>query len=351
MKIQTSKPQTSNPSFVEGLMFGFWILLVGLFLFVAFLLQSANPFDKTVYRIAVPKGISSYAIQKILEKEELIRPNSGFAYAARVLGISKNIKAGKYEFSPSDPLIKVLIKLKKGDVLPPNQIKVTFPEGASIYKMGEILKKNKVSDPKEFQALVKEGITQRAREKYWNIFKYIPSESLEGYLYPDTYNFFVDAEVSDLVDIMLKRFSAVVVPFWLEATNDTSYNLHEILTLASIIEKEAQAPEERVIISSVYHNRLKMWMPLAADPTVKYALERPTKRVYLDQLSVDSPYNTYKRAGLPPGPICNPGIESIKAAVYPAKTNYYYFVARNDGSHIFSSTWNEHQRARREVRK
>lgn len=122
--------------------------------------------------------------------------------------------------------------------------------------------------------------------------------------------------------------------------------MHEILTLASIIEKEAKVAEERPIISSVFYNRLKIGMPLAADPTVKYALERPTKKVYLDQLSVRSPYNTYRRKGLPPGPICNPGLESIKAAVYPSKTDYFYFVAKPDGSHIFSKTWQEHQKAR-----
>ena len=119
-----------------------------------------------------------------------------------------------------------------------------------------------------------------------------------------------------------------------------------LVTLASIVEKEAKRPEERPVIASVFYNRLKIGMPLAADPTVKYALERPSKHVYLDQLSVKSPYNTYKVRGLPPGPICNPGLDSIKAAVYPAKTNFLFFVAKKDGSHMFSRTWQEHQRAR-----
>jgi UPF0755 protein len=124
---------------------------------------------------------------------------------------------------------------------------------------------------------------------------------------------------------------------------------YEILTLASIIEKEAGIEEERPIISSVFHNRIKKRMYLSADPTIKYALSqvrRPTKKVYYIDLEIDSPYNTYRHLGLPPGPICNPGLASIRAAIFPAKTDYLYFVARGDGTHIFSKTWQEHERAK-----
>jgi len=150
---------------------------------------------------------------------------------------------------------------------------------------------------------------------------------------------------------MVSRFEEMVLPVWEKRPNNTKYTLHEILTLASIIEKEAQKPEERPIIASVFYNRLNKGMPLAADPTIKYALERPSKKVYNNQLEVDSPYNTYKRVGLPPGPICNPGVESIKAVLYPAKTNYYFFVAAKDGSHLFTRTFEEHQKARVKVSK
>ncbi|MFC1510880.1 endolytic transglycosylase MltG [Candidatus Margulisiibacteriota bacterium] len=325
------------------------IVSVLLLLFVASLFQSANPHSQERIKILVPKGASTYSVQKILEAEEIIRPDSSFAFSARVLGLAKGIQAGEYELEPSENLLGILLKLKKGAIIPPDQIQVTFPEGTSIYKMGEILNKHKVKSAKKFQSLVERGITEELRERHWGIFKYIPSESLEGYLYPDTYRLVAEIGVEALAEIMLLRFEEIVLPFWKKASKDTKYNLHEILTLASIIEKEAQKPEERAIISSVYHNRLEIKMALAADPTVKYALDKPTKIVYKDQLAVKSPYNTYKRRGLPPGPICNPGIESIKAAVYPAKTKYYYFVARKDGSHIFSRTWKEHQQARAKV--
>lgn len=335
--------------------FKIWILISGfsifVVLFVISLFQSANPFDESGYLILIPKGASSHTVQSILEKNEILRPDSSFGFFARLLGFSKHIQAGKYKFSPSDTLIGILLKLKNGDVhvpLPP-RIWVTFPEGSSIYVMGEILKKQGVKDYKKFQALTKEGITEALRERHWKLFKYVPTESLEGYLYPDTYWFFEKAPIEDLVEVMIMRFEKVVLPFWEKAQKDTKYNLFEIITLASIIEKEAQKPEERKIVSSVFHNRLNLGMYLAACPTIKYALERPTKIVYLDQLEIDHPYNTYKSKGLPPGPICNPGIESIKAAVYPADTDYCYFVAKEDGSHIFSKTGKEHQRAKQKV--
>lgn len=315
------------------------------------LLQPGDPFDRQGRLVVVDKGLSTQAVQATLEASGVVRPRSGFVIIARVLGFSKHIQAGKYMFAPSDPLISILVKLKNGDVFVPlpKRVWVTFPEGTSIYKMGELLKKAGVKDYKMFQDLTREGITADLRRRHWKLFKYIPTESLEGYLYPDTYWFFEKAPIEDLVEVMINRFEQKVMPFWEKAQKDTRYSLYEIITLASIIEKEAQKPEEREIISSVFHNRLDLNMYLAACPTIKYALERPTKIVYLDQLEVDSPYNTYKNRGLPPGPICNPGIESIKAAVYPADTDYCYFVAKKDGSHIFSRTGAEHNRARQKV--
>ncbi|MBI5399683.1 endolytic transglycosylase MltG [Candidatus Saganbacteria bacterium] len=225
------------------------------------------------------------------------------------------------------------------------EILVTFPEGSSIYKMGERLRQKGYQQVESFQALVKEGITADLRQRHWVTFKYVPSESLEGYLYPDTYWFFINASPEALAEIMVSRFEAVILSYWQQVNKETTYSLHEILTLASIIEKEAKQPKERPLIASVFYNRLRMGMPLAADPTIKYALKRPSKKVYYNQLEIDSLYNTYKRKGLPPGPICNPGIESFKAAVHPTKTDYFFFVAKKDGDHVFSRTWAEHQKA------
>lgn len=309
----------------------------------------ANPFDLGTAIVVIQPGASVKSTQQTLQERGLLPRFSAFALTIRLMGLQNKIKAGEYSFSPADPLPAIISRLLRNDTIPQAELRVTFPEGSSIYKMGLALKKVGYLRWASFQELVNEGITAPLRLRHWGIFKFIPSESLEGYLFPDTYQLFISASPETIAETMINRFEQIIVPFWSTAQKGTKLTLHETLTLASIIEKEAQKPEERAVISSVFHNRLAKGMPLAADPTVKYALERPSKKVYYDQLSVDSPYNTYKRRGLPPGPICNPGLESIKAAVYPAKTNYFFFVAKSDGSHIFSKTWQEHQRARQTV--
>lgn len=303
-------------------------------LLISFILWPANPFDLSTTKVTIPAGTSARTVRQILIGQKILPSYTLFLPAVKIFGIQNRIKAGEYSFSPSDPLPRIIIKLLRSETVPPAQLRITFPEGMSIYKMGVALKEKRFLNWEKFQGLVHEGIS---------------SKSLEGYLFPDTYQFFAGASAEAAAEVMIGRFEEVVLPFWEKAKKDTSMSLHEIITLASIIEKEAKVPAERKIISSVFNNRLKSGMPLAADPTIKYALERPSKKVYFDQLSVRSPYNTYRRRGLPPGPICNPGLESIKAAVYPEKTNYYYFVAKPDGSHVFSRTWDEHQKARRRV--
>lgn len=320
--------------------------LIAALLCLAVLLQSADHLDRAPRRVMVPLGANANSVQSFLVANKVLKPLSGFALIARLTGSAKKIQAGEYSLSPAEPLILILWKLRTGRIVPAVTARATFPEGMSIYKMGAMLKELGFRDWEKFQGLVKEGITADQRQRHWGLFKYMPTESLEGYLFPDTYDLYSRSSAEAIAEVMIKRFEKVVLPFWDKAGRETKLTLHEIVTLASIIEKEAQKPKERPIIASVFYNRLKAGMPLAADPTIKYILERPTKRVYLNQLNIDSPYNTYKNRGLPPGPICNPGIESIKAAVYPAKTNYYFFVANKDGSHTFSATWAEHQRAR-----
>jgi UPF0755 protein len=298
--------------------------------------------------IDINNGENVKIIAQKLYDNGIIKSRNLFVFTTRLFGISRKLKAGPYRFSPRDSLVSVIGKLKNGKVLPWIPARITFPEGMSIYKMGEYLEKKELPCGKDFTRLLDlDGFAELKKE--FGFLDGIKNKSLEGYLYPDTY--LVDKEIkySKLASVMLKRFEALVIPFWDEEKDKTPFSLNEIVTLASIIEKEAHFPEERDIISSVFHNRLKKNMFLAADPTVKYALEDPSKKVFYYQLRVRSPYNTYKNKGLPPGPICNPSLASIKAAVFPAETNYYYFVAKKDGSHIFSSTWEKHQRAKRSV--
>ncbi len=313
---------------------------------VVFFFRPANPFDGSQVRVTISEGETARSVEASLKANKIITQHSAFLFTLKLLNLGDRLKAGDYFLSPSDPLLSVIAKLVGGQTVPEEEVRVSFPEGMSIYKMGLALKEKGFKHWKQFQGLVSEGIKADLRQRHWGTFKYIPSESLEGYLFPDTYNFFLDASAETMAETMVSRFEQVIGPFWNENKGKTRLTLHEALTLASIVEKEAKKPEERPIIASVFFNRLKIGMPLAADPTVKYALERPSKRVYLDQLSVKSPYNTYKVRGLPPGPICNPGLDSFKAVIFPAKTDYLFFVAKKDGSHIFSRTWQQHQRAR-----
>lgn len=304
------------------------LIILGSFSALSIFLQSGT--NDVPIRVEIQKGTSANQAAAILRNSGVIRREIDFKIASRMLFVSDKIQAGKYEFSAHPLLINVLIKLIKGAAVS-ETIKVSFPEGSSIYKIGSILEKEGVPCFEEFRSLAL-------------------SSSLEGYLFPDTYIFDKNISAEALVNMMRKRFSEVVIPFYETNKSAARLSLHEILTLASIIEKEAGTEEERAIISSVFYNRLDSKMPLESCSTVKYALEKPSKIVYYDQLKVKSPYNTYLNPGLPPGPISNPGLSSIKAAIYPAKTNYLYFVAKNDGTHIFSSSFEEHQRARSAVK-
>jgi UPF0755 protein len=279
--------------------------------------------------VEISRGSSVNQIANLLWQNGVIRREIDFKVACRLLKLQAKLQAGRYKFRPHPFIYEVLLKIKKGEIMGEEPLKVTFPEGASIYKMGSILMNNTVECFSDFRELI--------------------NQKLEGYLYPDTYIFDQNISAEALADLMRQRFDEVVRPYWEKNKKATKYDLHQILTLASIIEKEAALDPERPIISSIFHNRLNINMALDSCSTVKYALEKPSKIVYFDQLKYPSPYNTYLHRGLPPGPICNPGLSSIKAAIYPAKTDYLFFVANKDGSHTFSISWKEHQKARLKV--
>lgn len=188
-----------------------WSLVIALL--IIFLFWPRNPFDLSSVKITIPKGASAREVQTILKENRVLPHFSSFRIMIRLFGMQNRIKAGEYSFSPSDPLPRIIAKLLIGETVPQQQIKVTFPEGASIYKMGMILKDLGFTDWEKFQDLVNEGITARLRERHWKIFKYVPSESLEGYLFPDTYQFFADASAEAMAEVMLERFEEIVLPF------------------------------------------------------------------------------------------------------------------------------------------
>ena len=313
--------------------------------------QVGNRFDRKLYIINIPKGYGANQVAELLESRGIIDGRYGFNLVVNMFKLQNRMQAGTYEFTPNMSLIRIVFKISRGEIIPPMLVKLVFPEGLSIYKMGRFMEREGVGDGIAFHELTNDALTSHLLEKYTFLFD-VPTNSLEGYLFPDTYLVPSNIGTNQMAELMLSRFNKIVMPYWKKNFRKmkVKYSLHDIITLASIIEKEAAIDNERPLIASVYHNRLRIRMHLGADPTIKYVLERPGKIVSYDDLKIDSPYNSYRHYGLPPGPICNPGISSVKAAMFPAQSDFLYFVARADGSHIFSRTLTEHQAAQKQTR-
>ncbi len=323
------RPRT-NRSFAESV----WRPLLALSL--AF---TAACGDDVPRRVVIPSGSSFRVAADSLERRGVVHfPRAFRAYAAWTKR-DRSIRAGTYEFRSSQGWGEILDALAAGRGLVHT---FTIPEGFALSSIVPIIAKSLEVPP--------ESVTVAARDTALRHRLDIPTPTLEGYLYPDTYTFPPGATARDAVERMVERFEEVWKPAWDSAARAMAMSRNDVMALAAIIEKEARIPEERPVISAVYHNRLKIGMRLQADPTVQFALGRHVERVLYKDLEIDSRYNTYKYAGLPPGPIASPGAPSIEAAVFPANVPYLYFVAHPDGHHEFRTTFREHTEAIRQVR-
>lgn len=273
-------------------------------------------------------------ISRQLEDEGIIRSSFKFAILAKLTGSVNRIRAGEYELSPSMLPWEVLKKLASGRVI---QHMVTIPEGYNIYQIADTLAKEGLVKKQEFLA--------RAFDQDIISSLGVEGSSLEGYLFPDTYEFWRDMQAEDVLRKMTNRFKKIYSQKYAEEAERQGLSMREVITLASIIEKETGIPGERRLISAVFHNRLRRGMPLQADPTVIYGIRDFNGNLTRKDLRTPTPYNTYIVKGLPPGPIACPGEAAIKAALNPVKKRVLYFVSKNDGSHYFSSTLEAHQRA------
>jgi UPF0755 protein len=281
----------------------------------------------------VKEGASLKEVAGDMEKTGLITNKTLFVLWTRVKGYGKDIRAGEYSLSPAMPPVQLLEILRKGLVI---LHPVTIPEGFNREQIAEALAARGLADKKRFLDLTQDKALLR---QYG-----ITGPSVEGYLFPDTYHFNRGTATSAIIDTMLKRFKQAVAPI-VEKSQGTGMKFEDVVILASIVEKETGRPEERPLIASVFLNRLKLGMRLESDPTVIYGIENFDGDLKKKDLAEKTPYNTYVIQGLTPGPIANPGLESIKAVLDPARTEYLYFVSKNDGSHHFSKTLAEHNRA------
>ncbi|MCE9601716.1 MAG: endolytic transglycosylase MltG [Gemmatimonadetes bacterium] len=297
--------------------------------------------DQTRVTITIRRGspfreaADSLAAHGVVEHPRLF----GF-YAAR-RGLDRNIRYGTYLIRRGSGWNEVLNALQQGQGI---ISRVTIPEGWPIWDILPTLSKALEVPMESLEVAVRDTLQlQRVGAP-------LGTETLEGYLFPDTYDFPGRATARQAVDLMVHRFEQVWKADWNARLTELKMSRHQILTLASIVEKEVRRESERPLVAAVYSNRLRIRMPLQADPTVQYAQKKRPGRVLYRDLKVDSPYNTYRRVGLPPGPIASPGLASIEAALFPADVPYRFFVAHPDGHHEFRTTYGEHLAAIEMVR-
>ena len=293
-----------------------------------------------VVNFDIPTGSNSRTIAKRLVAEKLIRSEYAFRLLVRYRGIGRRLQAGTYALRRNMELSDILDEFEKGQV---TLVSWTVPEGLTMGAISDLWEASGFGTATAFREAFE---TTDLLKKYG-----LEDKTVEGYLFPNTYKFAKGTTAEKVVEMMLGEFKKQWIETFDAEASDLGRTQHEIITLASIIEKEAQSKSEKPRIASVFHNRLKRGWRLQADPTVLYTLGNPERLLTKADLGVDSPYNTYVYKGLPPGPIASPGIDSIMAALRPEKTNYLYFVAIGDGKHHFSKTLSEHNRMVRKMRR
>jgi UPF0755 protein len=309
------------------------ILLLGC-VFVAHIFFAVPASYPITAEVRVEPGDSLAAVARKLRDQKLIFNERVFSLWARFAGVEKKIHRGLYRFDSALPAREILDRMVMGKGVFQS---ITIPEGLTVREIAELLGKLEIADREKFlaQATDPELLVALGQEK----------KGLEGYLFPDTYHFTPATPEKDILLAMAERFRKTIQPLLAQSSDGVRLSPHEIVTLASVVEKETGVEAERPLVSAVFHNRLKRQMPLQSDPTVIYGLENFDGNLTRKDLRDSSPYNTYRTTGLPPGPICNPGLSSIHAALHPADVSYLYFVSKNDGTHLFSESLVEHNRA------
>jgi len=293
-------------------------------------------YDLAEQFVEIPQGSGSVAIARRLADAGVVHGVNDFRLALWVTGAARRLQAGEYRFDrPMSPR-QVVEKIARGEVF---VRPITLPEGLTYTQMAALYESKGFGPAQEFTDAAKHKALVSAVDP--------DAKDLEGYLFPDTYALPRHATAEQLVARMVAGFMKALTPELIDKADARGMSVRQLVTLASIVEKETGNPAERPLVAAVYANRLKIGMGLQCDPTVIYALERAGRyegNLTRENLQFDSPYNTYRYAGLPPGPIASPGRASLDAAANPANVPYLYFVSKNDGSHAFATTLDEHNR-------
>ena len=299
--------------------------------------RTSEPFkgyDATEQFVTIEPGSGTRTIGQRLIEAGIIRNDLTFRAALWRSGRARSLQAGEFRFDRPMTPVEVVDKIARGDIY---NRRITFPEGLNIREMARIYEQQGFGKGAAFIDAANDANAIRDIDA--------AATDLEGYLFPETYSVPRDTTAAKLVSLMVGRFRQLFTSDMQRAAQALDLTPRQVVTLASLVEKETAQPSERPIVAAVYVNRLKIGMGMQADPTVIYALQRAGRydgNLRREDLSFDSPYNTYRYAGLPPGPIASPGLASLQAAVAPAAVDYLYFVSRNDGSHVFARTLAEH---------
>ena len=296
--------------------------------------QPYKGFSEPERFVEIPSGTGAAEIRRRLVESGVVSDELAFRAALMWTGQSRALKAGEYRFDRPMSVVDVVEKLASGDVY---GHPITFPEGLTIREMAEIVESHGFGKADEFIKAARDGSLVNDLDP--------AAKDLEGYLFPETYTLPRGTPVATLVSLMVDRFRETYTALEANRSGQVDLSTRQIVTLASLVEKETGKAEERPLVAAVYRNRLDKNMAMQADPTVVYALVKAGTydgNIRKRDLSFDSPYNTYRYAGLPPGPIASPGRAALEAALAPADVDYLYFVSRNDGSHAFAETLAEH---------
>ncbi|KAB2334009.1 endolytic transglycosylase MltG [Bacillus mesophilum] len=325
----------------------------GGYLYINSAIKPVDPENNTVKPVEIPIGSSVTGIAQALEDNGIIKDARVFKYYVKLKNES-GFMAGTYDMKPSMTLDEIIGSLKTGSVMDEVVFQMTIPEGKQLEQIAGIIgEKIGQEGDAVFEQLNDQAFIESLMAKYPNLLTdEILGENvlypLEGYLFPATYPFYKeDPTVEEIVTVMLDKTNAVINEYTGEM-DAQEMTVHELLTMASLIEEEATEQVDRESISSVFYNRMETGMPLQTDPTVLYAHGEHLDRVLYEHLEIDSPYNTYQNTGLTPGPIANAGVSSIEAALYPAETEYLYFLATGTGEVLFSTTLDEHNQKKAE---
>ncbi len=301
-----------------------------------------DPNNTEVITVTVPRGATTTSIGTTLMENELIQSEMVFKMAAKELNADGKMQAGDYELSQSMSMDQIIDKLVSGDVVL-NTFKFTIPEGFEIKDItARLVDEGFVNEEKFNQALL---------DSY--DYKFLEGQSsLEGFLFPDTYEMRVGSTEKDIINRMLQRFDEIFKEEYYARVDELGLTMNELVTLASIVEREAAAQEEFAVVAGVFHNRIQDGMLLQSCATVQYILGERKERLTYDDIAIDSPFNTYLNAGLPPAPIASPGKLALESALFPESHSYYYFVVKKggNGTHVFSETLAGHNKAKEENR-